>query len=221
MAQVLVLSPHMDDEVLGCGGTVARHIEERDEVHIAFLCNRAYGHAYDSKVIGEEKENARRAREILGYTDLRFFDLPDERLADHFTDLLEALERLVAEIRPEIVYTCHAGDLHQDHRTAAHAANIALRPIGAPWTRQVLAYEIPSGTEQVFPQTATPFLPAVFVDIEKQLDRKCAAMAAYERESRPFPHPRSDPMLRAWARSRGSQCGRFAAEAFALLRERR
>lgn len=196
-----------------------RHVEEGDQVHIAILCNRAYDHSYDSKAIEREKGNAHRAKEILGYTDLRFFDLPDERLADHFTDLLEALERLVAEIRPEIVYTCHAGDLHQDHRTTAHASNIALRPIGAPSARQVLAYEIPSGTEQVFPQTAIPFLPSVFVDIEKQLDRKCTAMAAYERESRPFPHPRSPQMLRAWACSRGSQCGRPAAEAFALLRQ--
>lgn len=219
MTRVLVISPHMDDEVLGCGGTIARHVDQGDQVEVCLLCNRAYGHAYDPKAIEQERGNAQEAKRLLGHKDLRFFDLPDERLAGHFTDLLAALEKCVAEIRPEIVYTCHAGDLHQDHRVAAHASNIALRSASASFVRRVLAYEIPSGTDQVFPSSAAPFLPNVFVGIEKQLDRKCSAMAAYERESRPFPHPRSPEMLRAQARARGSQCGREAAEAFMLLRE--
>lgn len=221
MTQVLVISPHMDDEVLGCGGVIARHVDEGDRVEVCVVCNRAYGHAYDPKNIEREKENARRAKQLLGYTGLRFFDLPDERLDGRFTDLLSVLEKCIGEIKPEIVYTCHAGDLHQDHRVVAHASNIALRASSVPFLRRVFAYEIPSGTDQVYPNTAQAFLPTVFVDITGQLDRKCAAMAAYERESRPFPHPRSPETLKARAQVRGAQCGRPAAEAFVLLRELR
>jgi LmbE family N-acetylglucosaminyl deacetylase len=221
MAQVLVISPHMDDEVLGCGGAIARHVDEGDRVEVCVVCNRAYGHAYDPKAIEQEKKNARAAQRLLGYGGLRFLDLPDEQLHSHFVELLDALERCVDEVKPEVVYTCHAGDLHQDHRVVAHASNIALRPLEAPGVRRILAYEIPSGTPQVFPSTAAAFLPNCFLAIEKQLDRKCSAMAVYERESRSFPHPRSPEMLKAWAQVRGSQCGRSAAEAFVLLRESR
>jgi LmbE family N-acetylglucosaminyl deacetylase len=186
---------------------------------VCVICNRAYHHAYDAAAIEAERGNAQQARKILGYSNLRFFDLPDERLESHFVELLSRLEEVVSEIRPEVVYTCYAGDLHQDHRTVAHASNIALRALSAPWVRRVLAYEIPSGTDQMFPQTALAFQPSVFVDIENHVDRKCAALAAYERESRSLPHPRSSEILKAWALVRGAQCGRRAAEAFVLLRE--
>lgn len=219
MARVLVIAPHMDDEVLGCGGVISRHVDEGHEVDVCVVCNRAYGRVYNWDVIEAEKANARRAQEILAYSGLRFLDMPDERLYAHLQELLEVLEKVVAETKPDIVYTSHAGDLHQDHRTVAHASNVALRAIAAPIARRVLAYEVPSGTEQAFSTTTEAFMPNVFVDIERQLDRKLKAMIAYERENRAFPHPRSVEMLRARALVRGAQCGRAAAEAFVLLRE--
>lgn len=209
----------MDDEVLGCGGTIARHVDEGDRVEVCVVCNRAYGRTYDHGAIEVEKTSTRRAKEILGYSRLSFLDLPDEHLYTELQALLEALENTLAELKPDVVYTCHAGDLHQDHQSVAQASNVALRAIAAPFVRRILAYEIPSSTEQTFPTTLETFTPNVFVDIEAQMDRKLKAMAAYERESRLFPHPRSEEMLRARALVRGSQCGRAAAEAFVLLRE--
>jgi LmbE family N-acetylglucosaminyl deacetylase len=209
----------MDDEVLGCGGTIARHVDHGDRVDVCVVCNRAYSRVYNADMIEEEKACAKAAQDILDYAGLRFLDLPDEQLSLHFQELLEALERTVAEVRPELIYTCFGGDLHQDHRAVAQASNIALRPFAAPFVRRVLAYEVPSGTEQVFPGVSEAFVPTVFQDISAQLDRKLSAMAAYERESRSAPHPRSPEMLRARAQTRGAQCGRLAAEAFMLLRE--
>lgn len=211
----------MDDEVLGCGGTIARHVDEGDRVDVCIVCNRAYQRRYDADAIAVEKLNAQCARSALGYSELRFLDFPDERLYAHFQEVLEAVEQVVAEAKPAVVYVCHHGDLHQDHRAVAHAVNIALRAGAAPFVRRVLAYEVPSGTEQVFASTADTFVPNVFVDIASGLERKLAAMAAYERESREFPHPRSRRMLEARALFRGSQCGYAAAEAFMLLREAR
>ncbi len=219
MTRVLVISPHMDDEVLGCGGTIARHVDEGDEVDVCVVCNRAYNRVYDSNAIEVEKTCAHKAKEILGYSRLRFLEMPDEQLYAHLQVLIEALERVVMEVKPDIVYTCNNGDLHQDHRTVAHASNIALRSIAMPFVRRVLAYEVPSGTEQAFPGTVVPFVPNVFVNIEDQLDRKLKAMVAYERESRVFPHPRSEEMLRTLALLRGGQCAQTAAEGFVLLRE--
>ncbi len=219
MARILVIAPHMDDEVLGCGGTIARHVDAGDEVAVSIVCHRVYQRQFDAAANEAERASTRRASTILGYGVLEFLDLPDERLHMHFQELLDALERAVATFRPEIVYVPHAGDLHQDHRTVAHGSNIALRALSANAPQRVLAYEVPSSTEQVFPNTSIPFVPNVFIDIEGQLDRKLAAMAAYERESRPSPHPRSPEMLTARARLYGTQCRRAAAEAFMLLRE--
>jgi len=218
-ATVLVIAPHMDDEVLGCGGVIARHVDQGDDVKVCVVCNRAYDRVYDSDAIQIEKNGTRKAQKILGYSHLYHLDLPDEQLYSHLQEVLEAIEKIVKEVTPNTVYTCHSGDLHQDHRTVAHASNIALRAIAAPYASRVLAYEVHSSTEQTFPGLAEGFRPNVFVDIAEQLERKLAAIAAYERESRAFPHPRSEEMLRAWAHARGTQCGRSAAEAFIMLRE--
>jgi N-acetylglucosamine malate deacetylase 1 len=222
MAQILVIAPHMDDEVLGCGGTIARHVQEGDELDVVVACNRAYNREYDQEAIEIEKANALKAKDILGYRQLHFLSLPDERLYAHLQELLEGLEQVIAKVKPSVVYTCNAGDLHQDHRTVAHASNIALRAAASGLSvDRVMAYEVPSGTEQAFPGTVEPFAPNAFVDIDKQIGLKIAAMAAYERESRKFPHPRSEELLRARALFRGTQCGRTHAEAFSLLRETR
>lgn len=218
---VLVIAPHMDDEVLGPGATVARHVQQGDHVTVCITCNRAYDREYDEDAIAQEKDCTRRARKVLGYDDLRFLDLPDERVDDRFQDLLDGLEETVGTAQPEVTYVPYAGDLHQDHRTVAHGANIALRAHAAPSVRRVLAYEVPSATEQTFPDADEGFTPNVYVDVADQFETKLDAMAEYERESRDFPHPRSPQMLTARARKRGAEAGMEAAEAFTLLRETR
>ncbi|MDA0798819.1 MAG: PIG-L family deacetylase [Chloroflexi bacterium] len=216
---VLVIAPHMDDEVLGCGGTIARHVDAGDDVHVSVVCNRAYDQTYDTIAIDAEKRCADEARLVLGYQGLRFLDLPDEKLYAHLQEAIMAIEQAVADVQPEIVYTSFGGDLHQDHRTVAHAVSIVLRASAAPSVRRALAFEVPSGTDQALAGGGETFAPNVFVDIASQLDRKISGMQAYAREMRAFPHPRSLEMLTAKARSRGAQAGLAAAEAFVLLRE--
>jgi N-acetylglucosamine malate deacetylase 1 len=216
---VLVVAPHMDDEVLGCGGTIARHIDAGDTVQVCVVCNRAYDHTYDASAIDAEKRSTEQAQSILGYQHLGFLDLPDEKLYAHLQEAITGVEQVVAGFEPELVYTAFGGDLHQDHRTVAHAVSIVLRASAAPSVRRALAFEVPSGTDQALPGGGDAFTPTVFVDIANQLDRKIKAMSAYSREMREFPHPRSLDMLTAKARSRGAQAGLAAAEAFVLLRE--
>ncbi len=216
---VLVVAPHMDDEVLGCGGSIARHVEAGDNVQVCVVCNRSYGHTYDSVSIAAEKQSAEKARLILGYHGLQFLDLPDEKLYAHLQEAITAIEQVVANTQPNIVYTAFGGDLHQDHRTVAHAVSIVLRAGAAPSVKRALAFEVPSGTDQALPGDGQPFTPSVFIDIGAQLERKIAAMEVYTREMREFPHPRSLEMLTAKARTRGAQVALGAAEAFVLLKE--
>lgn len=217
--KVLVVAPHMDDEVLGCGGAIARHVDAGDSVDVCVVCNRAYDHAYDDTEIAAEKRSAEVARQALGYDRLAFLDLPDEQLYAHLQEAITRIERAVAAARPDVLYTAFGGDPHQDHLTVARAVNVALRTGAAPFVQRALAFEIPSGTDQALPGNGALFMPNIFVGIAAQLDRKIEAMGAYARETRAFPHPRSPQMLTAKARSRGMQAGLEAAEAFVLLRE--
>ncbi len=217
---VLVIAPHMDDEVLGCGGTIGRHVDEGDHVSVCIVANRAYGHIYDPEAIEREKAAARAAQAVLGYQDLIFLDCPDERLDARLIDLIVPLEKVCQEARPHIAYVCHRGDMNQDHRAVFEAALVACRPYAASSPiRSLRAFEVPSSTDFAPPYPDWTFAPNLYVDIAEHLDKKIAALRCYEREMRTFPHPRSPEGLRVYAQKRGMEAGMPAAEAFSLIRE--
>lgn len=209
----------MDDEVLGCGGYIARQQQRGDSVSVIICANRAYNHRHDPKLIEREKQCAFKAREILGYDQLRFLDLPDEQLDHKLIDIVVPLERELADLNPEIVLTCHAFDTNQDHKAVFEATMIACRPFSDLGIVKLYSYETPSATDQTPPVPGRQFLPQVYVNIEDFIDRKIAAMAAYEAESRDFPHPRSHQGIRILAQKRGIEVGFKLAETFYILRE--
>jgi LmbE family N-acetylglucosaminyl deacetylase len=217
--KILVIAPHMDDEVLGGGGAIVRHVRAGDQVAVCLVANRAYGHRYDQALIDREKQACQRAQTILGYQNPVFLDLQDEKLDHSQIELIIPLEETVNSIRPDIVYLPHRGDLNQDHRAVFDAALVACRPLSAHRVKGLRVYEVPSSTDQVPGMNAWPFLPNYYVDISEVLDKKIAALAAYEAESRAYPHPRSPEGLRAYARKRGMEVGMEAAEAFMVLRD--
>lgn len=224
---VLVLAAHPDDEVLGCGGTIARLSDEGAEVVIAILGEGATSRSAQradtaaDDVAGLEA-SSRAAAALLGAREVRHLGLPDNRFDSvDLVDVVKLVEGLVGEIRPDTVFTQHGGDLNVDHRTVYGAALTATRPLPGTGPSQVLSFEVASSTEWAFDSYAPAFRPSVFVDISTTLDRKLAAMEAYPQELRPFPHPRSLEGLRAQAVRRGTTVGVAAAEAFELVWARR
>jgi LmbE family N-acetylglucosaminyl deacetylase len=219
---VLVVAAHPDDEVLGCGATIACHVERGDAVEILILGTGALSR--EGADPGEPARLARQAEEaarILGARQVRVLDLPDNRFDS--VDILEIIKRVEAEIGrvdPEVVYTHHAGDLNIDHRRTFDAVLTACRPQGSGGVRRILSFEVPSSTEWQAPTSGRCFHPNVFVDVGRTIDRKVAALAAYSEEMRPFPHPRSPEAVRALGAWRGASAGFPAAEAFVLIRER-
>jgi len=219
--RILVIAPHMDDEVLGVGGTIARHVQEGDEVHVCCVAHRVYNHVYDEAKNRVEMECARRAKGVLGYKEILFLNLPDERLDACLQDVIIPLEHCVQEVRPEVVYVCHRGDNNQDHRAVFQAAMVALRPAITAGIHRLLSYETPSSTDQSPPCADAAFLPNCYVNIDGYLDQKLAALRCYESEVRAFPHPRSEEAIRLLVGKRGVESGFRFAEAFVLLRERK
>ncbi|QXD14294.1 PIG-L family deacetylase [Rhodocaloribacter litoris] len=224
VSRVLVIAAHPDDEVLGCGGTLARLADEGHTVHVAILgegitSRHSRREDADPAAVAALRAHSRAAARALGVPEPQFFDLPDNRFDTvPLLDLVKCIEGLIDAVRPEVVFTQHGGDLNIDHARVYRATLTATRPMVGTPVQRVLAYEIPSSTEYAFGQFAPAFRPTVFVDITATLERKLAAMACYESEARPYPHPRSPEALRAIARRWGSVCGRAAAEAFMLVR---
>lgn len=215
---ILVVAAHTDDEVLGVGGTMARHVALGDTVYACSLCDRATKHKYDQKVIQDLRKMALKAAHIIGITQTFFCGLLDEQL--ELVKAVDHIEKYIAELKPDIIYTHHVGDANQDHATAFKATMIAARTITKlPAVGKILCYEVPSSTEQSAPLASYAFIPNVFIDISEVLPIKLKAIRAYKTELSEFPHPRSIQALSALAQMRGSQVGFKAAEAFALVRE--
>lgn len=216
---ILVIAAHMDDEVLGPGGTIARHVAAGDAVTVCVACKRAYDHRFDPVLVQEERDAARKAADTLGYADLRFLDLRDELLDERLLDVIVPIEDCVSSVKPAVVYTHHRGDSNQDHRAVFAASMVACRSLGRHTIERILAYEVLSSTDQVPPFPEYAFQPSAYVNIAGFLDRKVAAMKAYAREVREFPHPRSAEGIEILAKKRGMEVGMMAAEAFAVIRD--
>lgn len=221
---VLVVAAHPDDEVLGCGGTIARLSDEGHDVFVAIL-----GEGVTSRFQRREEAgrglldalhaDARQAGEILGAREVFLHDLPDNRFDTvPMLGVVKIVEQLVEQLAPEVVYTQHGGDLNVDHGVVFRATLTATRPVSGQPVRELYAYEVASSSEWSFQRFAPVFRPTAFVDVSATLERKVKAMQAYESEARAFPHPRSPEALRAAARRWGSVVGVEAAEAFEAVR---
>ena len=217
--KILVIAPHMDDEVLGCGGTIIRHVDSGDHVMVCIVANRSYNHKYDQNLIEQEKDCCKKAKEILSYQDLVFLDLPDEQLDQSQIDIIIPLEEIVNSCKPDTVYIPNRGDLNQDHRAVFEASRVVCRPNAEHRVTTLRAFEVPSSTDQVPKAQEWPFIPNYYVNVKSTLGKKVEAMACYSKESKPFPHPRSAEGLRVYAQKRGMEVGIEAAEAFVVLRD--
>jgi LmbE family N-acetylglucosaminyl deacetylase len=229
MKNILVVAAHPDDEVLGAGGTIARHTDQGDQVTIMIL-GRGIAARYNdpspdilegsqqTRQLSQIIADAGRAARLLGVSDQRFFDLPDNRFDS--TDLLEVVKKvegIVDEVQPELVYTHFEGDLNIDHQITARAVMTACRPVFQSPVKKILAFEVPSSTG--WGSLHAPFVPTVFMEVIKTLPLKLEAMRAYRSEVQAYPLPRSPEALAERARVWGSQVGMQAAEPFLVLRE--
>lgn len=222
--KVLVVAAHPDDEILGCGGTMARLAGEGHEVRIAILAEgmsarSARREEADQKQMQHLHAQAQQAADKVGARELVLCKLPDNRLDTvPLLEVVKLVEDLVDRIRPEIIYTHHPGDLNVDHGVVHRAVLTATRPMNGQCVREIYAFEVPSSTEWAFQRLEPSFRPNVFVDIADSLETKVAALGCYGTEIREFPHPRSAEALRAIATRWGSVAGVKAAEAFELIR---
>jgi LmbE family N-acetylglucosaminyl deacetylase len=212
-AEALVIAAHPDDEVLGCGGTIALHTRRGERVVTLITCESVSLRYRDNYV--DMERQTREAAAVLQVDDVLQFGLPDQALDTlTLTDVISRLEQAVSEVQPRVVYCQYGGDVNRDHQLLFKATLVATRPLVRS-IEAIYAYSTLSSTEWGYPRT---FIPDTWVDIGTTLDQKLAAMACYQSELHDFPHPRSLRAIRSKAEADGSACCLRAAEPFMTVR---
>jgi len=224
MSVILVVAAHPDDEILGVGATIAKRVAQGD-IAYALILGEGQSSRWDTRecadnaIINDLHKNTWQAAKKIGYTDVYFENLPDNRFDSvDLLDVIKKVEKYIQDVKPDVVYTHHAGDLNVDHRITFEAVITATRPIGEYSVKEIYAFETVSSTEWNFGQKEQGFHPNFFSDIEQYLEIKCEAMKEYKTELCEFPHPRSLEMLQVTAKKWGSTVGKREVEAFEIIR---
>ncbi len=220
--KILVIAPHPDDEVLGCGGVIKKHVKSGDQVYCCIV-TKGYPPEWSEEFMKKIRKDNLNASKVLGIKKTLFLDLPTAKLDTvPQKKLNDFIGECVKEINPEVVYIPFAGDLSRDHRLIFESALVATRPINGSKIKRIMAYEVLSETEwgRFLPNKRYDiFSPNIYIDISETLKDKLKAMACYKGEIKSHPHPRSLKIIKALAQKRGSEAGLKAAEAFFLIRE--
>ena len=219
---VLIVAPHADDEILGCGGIMAKSQIKDVAVYVAIVTNGNLGAPELFKKEGTEKvrSEALEAHRFLGVKKTFFLDFPAPRLdtIPSYKLSLE-LEKIIRENQITDLYLPHRGDIHKDHRITYEAALVSARPINKNPVKRILSYETLSETEWAAPFSDDAFIPTVFEDISEFIKIKKKAFQFFTTQEKRFPHPRSLKTIEILSNFRGATIGVNNAEAFMLIRE--
>ncbi len=215
--KILVIAPHSDDEVLGCGGTIIKYSKKGDDIYLCIV-TRAYIPDWTEEFLKNRPKEIAEASKVLGIKKTYFLDFPTVKLDTiPQKELNDALSKIIKEVKPEIIYTCHGGDISKDHQLVFRSTLVASRPLHARFVKKLFSYETLSETEWGI--SFSPFITNFYEDITKEIDKKIIAMKVYKSELKNSPHPRSLEMIKILAQKRGTEVGVKYAEAFKLIRE--
>jgi len=213
--KILIIAPHGDDEVLGCGGTIARYSNEGQEINLCIV-SKPHQPKWSIDYINNRENEILKSCKTLGISSSISLGLPTTDLTKYidYSTLIDKISEVIKDIKPDILYIPYNGDLHQDHIKISECSLVASRPDRCD-IKKVFMYETLSETEWGL----YGFTPNVYVDISKFIKKKLQAMECYSSELKEHPHPRSISGITALARKRGSEINTSYAEGFKLIRE--
>ena len=219
-SRILIAAPHPDDETLGCGGTLLRHIANGDEVHWLIVTDMSRESGFSELQVSKRQREIQKVFETYRFAEVHNLKFPPAGL-DTLPkgELISAIGQVIKKVMPEIVYLPYRGDVHTDHAVVFDAVVSCTKWFRYPFIRRTLCYETLSETDFGLNPEARGFTPNFFVDITDYIDKKIEIAKIYETEIGEFPFPRSPEALIALARLRGAASGCLAAESFVLLRE--
>ncbi len=215
---ILIIAPHPDDEVLGCGGTIKKLSSAGNKLYVLVVTRGKKGLYSEEKILNVRSE-ARSAHKILGITETRFLDFPAPDLdLVSIAEISGAISSVINEFQISSLYLPHRGDIHNDHKVVFNAGLVAARPVNGNPVRRIYSYETLSETEWAAPFSDDAFIPDFYINISDVLISKLEAIKCYKSQLRDFPNPRSLKSIEALANLRGSTVGFTHAEAFMTIR---
>lgn len=219
MKRVLAIAPHADDEIIGLGGTLLKHIDNGDEVYVCIV-TRGAPPIFSEEFMVQLRKETLACHKKLGVKETFFLEFPSVMLdsVPRF-ELNSAMSKVFESVQPQIVYIPHFGDMQKDHALVSEAAMVAIRPKYKYKVEGAYAYETLSETEWNVPHSANMFIPQKYVDVTNQFDKKIELLECYKSQIADFPNPRSIEAVTALAKYRGATVGVLRAEALYVIRE--
>ncbi|WP_107806766.1 PIG-L deacetylase family protein [Nodularia spumigena] len=220
MSVIVVVAPHPDDETLGCGGTILRHIANGDEVHWLIVTNMSSSSSFTELQVSRRQTEIEKVSQEYGFVKVHDLKFPPARL-DSLPrgEIISSIGQVINQVLPEIIYLPYRGDIHTDHIVVFDSVASCTKSFRYPFIRRILCYETLSETDFGINPDTRGFTPNSFVDITRYIDKKIEIAKMYQTEMGEFPFPRSGEAIESLARVRGVACGCLAAESFVLLRE--
>lgn len=221
--RILVVGAHSDDEVLGCGGVIAKAVAIGSSVDVLIVTDGVSSQYQQSNEI-DKLDSRRRSHleeccNILGVRNYTQWELPDMRLDTlPHVDINRLFESYFETNMYDVVFVHHGGDINKDHRVVFESVMVALRPVPSQRVKYIFTYNTPSSTEWGGYNKENYFVANIFVDISGFLEIKLKALNAYKEEMRDFPHPRSVENIKNCSKYFGATVGLDAVEPFQLIR---
>lgn len=217
--KVLAIAVHPDDETLGCGGTILKHIKNGDEVAWLIITNVKEEYGFSTEKIISRNKEIEKVADSFGFSKVYNLAFKPAGLnSENQPELIDRIGEVVNEFQAETIYMINRSDAHSDHRFSFQACFACTKPFRYPFVKKVLMYECISETEFSPALPENIFLPNYYVEITPYLEKKLEIMKIYNSEVAPHPFPRSIENIKSLAMFRGASVGVYYAEAFMLLR---
>ena len=219
--RILVVAAHPDDELLGCGGSLAKLSKKKSNIYALFFTDGVSSRNKNNNTeASKRKKNSLKSLKIIGVKKSKFLSYADNALDKvPLIQIIKEIEKVIKEFKPDTIFTHSNVDLNIDHEIISRAVVTASRPKPNFCVKNILLFETLSSTEWNFNLKKKSFNPNYFIDITKTIDIKVKGAKAYKSEFSSWPHPRSITGIKNLAKYRGQSVGLKYAEAFCLLRK--
>lgn len=218
--RIVVVAPHPDDETLGCGGTILKHRANKDEVYWIIVTETTEADGYSHAQVDKREKEIAQVTKAYGFTKVFRLGIPTARVDQiPMKELVGKMSAIINEVKPDTIYLPFNFDVHSDHRAIFDAAYSCTKSFRFPYLRKILMMEIISETDFAPATKESGFVPNLFVDISKYMQKKLEIMKIYKTEMGKHPFPRNLNNIKALAHLRGSSAGCPYAESFMLLKQ--
>jgi len=215
-SKILVVATHPDDETLGCGGTLLKHKENKDEIHWLICTSLNKNHKYYST----RQKEIKKVSKLYNFNSLNILPYETSKIDQYNkNELITKISKVMNKIKPQIIYLPFKEDIHTDHKKIFEVCYSCTKSFRYSFIKKIYMMETLSETEFAPSINKDSFVPNTFVNITKYINKKIKIMNIYKSEIKKHPFPRSERNMKALASLRGSTSGCKYAESFVLLKE--